>query len=44
MVADYDSLMKKKSLVQILANQIIFGFLGGFGVALWLIWNKIVFQ
>ena len=37
------SLVKKKSLVQILANQIIFGLLGGFGIALWLIWNKIIF-
>src|SRR5205085_9636986 len=36
-------LMKKKSLVQIVANQIIFGLLGGFGILLWLIWNKIIF-
>jgi len=37
------SLMKKKSLVQIMANQIIFGLLGGFGIVLWLIWNKVIF-
>ena len=35
--------MKKKSLIQIIANQILFGFLGGFGIVLWLIWNKIIF-
>ena len=37
-------LMKKKSLVQIMASQILFGLLGGFGIALWLIWNKLIFD
>jgi cellulose synthase/poly-beta-1,6-N-acetylglucosamine synthase-like glycosyltransferase len=37
------SVMKKRSLVQIIANEMIFGFLGGFGIVLWLVWNKIIF-
>ena len=37
-------LMRRKSLTLIIANEIIFGILGGFGIVLWLIWNKIIFD
>ena len=36
-------LMRRKSLTQIIANEIIFGILGGFGILLWLSWDKIIF-
>lgn len=36
-------LMRRKSLTQIIADEIIFGILGGFGIVLWLSWNKIIF-
>ena len=34
---------KRKKLAEIQGNLIIFGVLGGLGIVLWLIWNKLIF-
>ena len=36
-------LMRRMSWQQIRANLLVFGVLGGLGIALWLLWNKIIF-
>jgi hypothetical protein len=36
-------LLKRRSRVQIEANAILFGSLGGLGILLWLLWNQIIF-
>ncbi len=36
-------LLKHQRLGQIRGNLIVFGVLGGFGIVLWLIWNKVIF-
>ena len=36
-------LMKRQKFLQIEANLIVFSVLGGLGIALWFVWNKIIF-
>ncbi len=36
-------LLKRQRIAQISAHLIVFSILGGFGIVLWLIWNKIIF-
>lgn len=37
------SLLKHQKVVQVKANLAVFSVLGGLGIALWLLWNKIIF-
>jgi len=36
-------LIKRQKLLQIEANLVVFGVLGGLGIALWFLWNKVIF-
>ena len=35
--------MKRQKLIQIQANLVVFGILGGLGIALWFVWNQLIF-